>query len=93
MDLYIFRKELVEKQMSKMPKYIEEYRMRLHKAQQEEERQQRIDKERLEEARDFYGYYVDIKSDRFKNFMANKQEAEKKMKKQLKKEQKAAQMA
>ena len=83
-----FRRQLVEKQMAKMPKIIDEYRAKLAK---EDELELQRDAKRLalmEEARDYFGYEVDPRDPRVEYMKQMKEEEEKKLKKQKKKEDK-----
>jgi len=87
------KNELVEKAMAKMPKLIDEYRARLSKADEIEQKQEEKRRALREEARDFFGYELHKNDPRFEQMQLSKEEEEKKQQKKKKKEDKLAKLS
>jgi len=86
------KNELVERQMAKMPSIVDQYRTRLSKTDEAERKQREKKQELLEQARDFFGYYLDPKDPRFEQMALEKEEEEKRLKKKKKREEKQAKL-
>jgi len=87
------KRELVEKQMAKMPEYINQYRAKLAKADEAERKQQEKRKALVDEAREYFGYDLDPRDPRFEQMQLKKEEEEKNLKKKKKKEDKLAKLS
>jgi len=85
-----FRKQVVEKQMAKMPQFVKEYHDKLDKVAEKERLQEAKKRELLEEARDYFGYSIDPRDPRFEEMKLQKEEEAKKLAKKKKKELKEA---
>lgn len=75
-----------------MPQFIEEYKQRLKKKENQEMMAQSKKKMMVEEARDFFGYHIDQSDPRFEQLKLTREEEEKKMQKKKKKEERATRM-
>lgn len=76
--------------MANMPKYIKEYKARLLKAEEEKEQAAAKQKELMEEARDYFGYYIERSDPRFVMMQEQKELEAKAASKAKKKEQRDA---
>jgi Growth arrest and DNA-damage-inducible proteins-interacting protein 1 len=74
--------------MAKMPQLIDEYRVKLKKADEQEHQREAKRRALLDEARDYFGFNIDPRDPRFERMQEMKEEEEKKMKKQKKKDAK-----
>jgi len=87
------RQKKIAENMAKMDQWIEEYKVRLAKkdaeVQKKEERKRKI----LEEAREYFGYYVDPRDAKFQEMLEEKEAQEKLLAKKQKKEKKLEKMA
>lgn len=89
--LFASREKLVSEQLAKMPKLIENFRMKIRKETEKETKAADKQKRLLEEARDFFGYEISTKDPRFQQMKEAKEEEERKARKQkVKEERKAA---
>jgi Growth arrest and DNA-damage-inducible proteins-interacting protein 1 len=82
------RRQLVAKQMAKMPQLIDDYRSKLKKADEQERQREAKRHALLEEARDYFGFKIDPRDARFERMQEMKEEEKKKLKKLKKKEAK-----
>ena len=87
-NLSFHREDLVKKNMAKMPEYIAQYEKRLQKEQDAKKKSQEKKQRLMDEARDFFGYDIDPRDERFKQMQEMKAEEEKKLAKKRKKEEK-----
>ena len=78
----------MQKQMEKMPQLIDQYRARLSKSAELECKQEEKKRVIIEEARDFFGYRLDVNDPRIEQMREQKEEQEKQMKRKKKKEEK-----
>ena len=87
-DFFCFRQKLIADRMAKMDNLIREYKKQQAKKPEEELRQKRKKEELLEAAEEYYGHKIETKGDKYKEFMANRAEADKARRKAEKKSQK-----
>ncbi|KAL8600715.1 hypothetical protein ACOMHN_057304 [Nucella lapillus] len=89
----LMRKQKVAGNMAKMDQWIREYRQRQtakeSEAMKKEEKKRRI----LEEAREYFGYYIDPRDAKFKEMLEEKQQQEKALAKKQKKEKRVEKLA
>ncbi|KAK7099789.1 large ribosomal subunit protein mL64-like [Littorina saxatilis] len=87
------REKRIGQNMSKMDQWIEEYKKRL--TQKEAEAQKKEDKKRkiLEEAREYFGYYVDPRDAKFQEMLEEKERQDKLVAKKQKKEKRMEKLA
>nr|KAG5696352.1 hypothetical protein BaRGS_028347 [Batillaria attramentaria]KAG5702205.1 hypothetical protein BaRGS_033917 [Batillaria attramentaria] len=72
--------------MAKMDQWIAEYRQKLAKKGDEAKAKEEKKRKLLEEAREFFGYYVDLRDAKFQEMMEEKERKEKELAKKRKKE-------
>ncbi|XP_076462640.1 large ribosomal subunit protein mL64-like [Babylonia areolata] len=87
------REQKVAENMAKMDQWITEYRQR--QSQKDAEALKKEEKKRkiLEEAREYFGYYVDPRDSKFKEMMEEKEKQEKELAKKQKKEKRLEKLA
>ena len=84
-----FRRQLVAKQMARMPQFIKDHHAKKSKVAEQERLHEAKHHELMEEARDYFGYNIDPKDPRFEEMKLKKEEEEMKLAKKKKKEAKA----
>ncbi|KAK6180256.1 hypothetical protein SNE40_012443 [Patella caerulea] len=80
------RQEKIKANMAKMPKWIEEYKARESKKLETQKKQQDKKQILLEQAREYFGYAIDPRDQKFIRMLEEKEEEEKKLLKKKKKE-------
>ena len=91
--IIFFREETVLKNMSKMPQLIEQHKKMLKQKDSEVNKMSEKRERLLMEAREYFGYNIDPRDDKFKKMQEMKAEEYAKQKKLAKKQQKQLKIA
>ena len=85
MVVLIFRQKIIAERMAKMDDMIRDYKKRQAKIPEEQQKSKERREKVLEEAAEYYGYRIEPKGEKYKEFMTMRSEADKLKKKAEKK--------